>query len=127
MSLPKLLCGSMAIIAALQQHDRVGLAACWNKPVPAKHALPGRTQGGTVFELTDATGRVFVMQSYSQQNDAVLAEADLANLGTRIKPPEGWVFGSRTLEDTLRVLAPNGDAVVIQDDLNNTYQLIASE
>ncbi len=83
-------------------------------------------KGGTVFELTDATGRVFVMQSYSQQNDAALGEADLANLGTRIKPPEGWVFGSRTLGDTLRVLAPNGDAVVIQDDLNNTYQLIAS-
>lgn len=83
-------------------------------------------KGGTVFELTDPTGRVFVMQSYSQQDDPALTEADLASLSTRLKPPEGWVFGSRTLEDTLRVLAPNGDAVVIQDDLNNTYQLIAS-
>ena len=81
--------------------------------------------GQQVYELTDDTGRAFVMQSYSQQNDTALTEDALPQLGERIQPPAGWTFSSRTLNDTLRVLAPNNEAVVVQDPLGNTYQLIA--
>ena len=81
--------------------------------------------GTDVYELTDPSGHVYVMQSYSAQGDAQLTIADLPGLGSRIKPPAGWTYGSRKLGSVLRVLTPGGEAVVIQDDLSNTYQLVA--
>jgi hypothetical protein len=81
--------------------------------------------GQEVYQLTDGLGRVFIMQSYSQQSDPGLTEDALAQPGASIFPPPGWTFTSRTLDDTLRVLAPNNEAVVVQDPLGNTYQLIA--
>ncbi len=81
--------------------------------------------GTEVYELTDPSGHVYVMQSYSAQGDAQLTIADLPGLASRIKPPAGWKYGSRKLGSGLRVLTPGGEAVVIQDDLSNTYQLIA--
>ena len=84
-------------------------------------------KGPEIFELVSADGKVYVMQSYSQQNDASLTEADLPDLGSRLTLPAGWTFRARMLESTLRVLAPGGDAVVIQDDLSNTYQLVEAD
>ena len=80
--------------------------------------------GSEVYEIVDTTGRVFIMQSYSQQSDPALTEADLAALGSRLTLPDGWTFRTRILEDKLAVLTPSEDATVIQDDLSNTYQLI---
>jgi hypothetical protein len=84
-------------------------------------------EGAEVFEVTDPAGRVFIMQSYSQQNDPTLTEAKLAEIGAKISLPDGWTFASRTLEEKLRVLARNAEAVVVQDGLGNTYQLIEVE
>jgi hypothetical protein len=82
-------------------------------------------KGDLVYELTDPAGRTFVMQSYSQQSDPTLTQDTLAQLGARIDVPTGWSFAVRTLDETLHVLAPNSEAVVVQDELSNTYQLIA--
>ena len=38
--------------------------------------------GQTVYELTDPEGTTYVMQTWSQQKDPTLAEADLADLGS---------------------------------------------
>jgi hypothetical protein len=80
--------------------------------------------GTEVYELTDPGGKVYVMQSYSEQGDAHLSAADLPGLASRITPPAGWTYKPRTLGSTLRALTPGGEATVIQDDLADTYQLI---
>lgn len=82
--------------------------------------------GSQVYEIVDGTGRVFIMQSYSQQSDAALAEAALATLGERLKLPQGWTYRARILDEELDVLTPGDTATVIQDDFSNTYQLIES-
>jgi hypothetical protein len=83
------------------------------------------SKGAEVYELTAADGKVYVMQSYSQQSDASLSEGDLPGLAGRLTLPAGWTFRTRKLDSTLRVLTPGSEAVVLQDDLSNTYQLIA--
>lgn len=99
--------------------------AQYTERVVARETVFEFAAGQEVYELSDPTGRVFVMQSYSQQTDAALTDADLPGLASRITPPDGWTYSVRTLDETLRVLAPNNEAVVVQDDLSNTYQLIA--
>ena len=77
--------------------------------------------GKPVYELVSPKGQVYVMQSYSQIADPSLAYADLAALGSRLKPPKGWQYRSRTL--TADLVAPaRGEAHIIQDELQNTYQ-----
>ncbi len=82
-------------------------------------------KGAEIYELTAVDGRVFVMQSYSQQSNASLTEADLQGLASRLTLPAGWTFRARKLDSTLRVITPAGQAVVIQDDFSDTYQLVA--
>ena len=84
------------------------------------------SEGAEVYELVDPAGRAFVMQSYSTQREPTLTEADLASLGTRITPPEGWTYRARVLDAVLRVEGPSIEATVIQDDLGNTYSLVES-
>lgn len=78
--------------------------------------------GTEIYELTDPDGNVYVMQSYSQILDRSLDATDLPTLGDRLALPNGWSYGSRTLDEPLQVaLAPEG-AYVVQDDLRNAYQ-----
>lgn len=84
------------------------------------------SEGAEVYELITADGKVYVMQSYSQQANASLTEADLPGLGSRLTPPAGWTYRARTLDSTLRVLTHGAEATVLQDDLSNTYQLVES-
>lgn len=84
------------------------------------------SEGAEVYELITADGKVYVMQSYSQQGNASLTEADLPGLGSRLTPPAGWTYRVRTLDSTLRVLTHGAEAAVLQDDLSNTYQLVES-
>ncbi len=78
--------------------------------------------GAPVYELVDPTGRVFDMQSYSVQKVAQSADT-LATLGARLTLPAGWSFRTRTLGAPLEVTAVAGVATIVQDDLENTYQL----
>jgi hypothetical protein len=79
-------------------------------------------RGRTVFELVAPGGDVYVMQSYSQIKDPSLRLASLGSLGKRLKPPLGWRYRTRKLTHPL-VLTAHGKATVLQDDLQNTYQL----
>lgn len=76
--------------------------------------------GKTVFELVDATGHVYTMQSYSTQKVAQ-TEATLGSLGGALKLPAGWTFRTRTLDADLVVQAANKQATVVQDENENTY------
>ena len=81
--------------------------------------------GTTVYELTAPDGAVYVMQSYSQKIDPTLRADGLASLGDRLTLPAGWTFSSRVLDAELEVRDVDGIAVVVQDDFENTYQLVA--
>lgn len=78
--------------------------------------------GKVVHELVDPAARVFVMQSYSLEQ-AALSEAELGGLGERLALPAGWSYRTRELAEELRVTAVGGVATVVQDELENTYQL----
>ena len=77
--------------------------------------------GRTVYELTAPDGTTYVMQTWSQQKDPTLAEADLADLGSRLQLPPGWTYRSRTLDAPLEVVTTTTNAKVLQDDLGNSY------
>jgi hypothetical protein len=74
-----------------------------------------------VFELTDPSGNVYVMQSYSQQVDPNLKMSDLPSLGSHLELPAGWTYKTEILQETL-ALNSNGLTTVVQDELEDTYQ-----
>lgn len=81
----------------------------------------GFEPGRTVYELVDPDGDVFVMQAYCVAADPDLDELALAGLGDRLALPDGWRFVVRTLDVPLAVGSTDEDAVVVQDELQNTY------
>jgi hypothetical protein len=82
--------------------------------------------GRTVYELTDAAGTKYVMQSWSQQIEPTLVEADLATLGSRLHLPAGWSYAARELTAPLRVVTTSTTAKVLQDELKNSYSMETS-
>jgi hypothetical protein len=79
-------------------------------------------RGRTVFELVAPGGDTYVMQSYAQIKDPKLTIGKLGSLGRRLTLPPGWRYRSRKLRRAL-VLSANGKATILQDELQNTYQL----
>jgi hypothetical protein len=75
----------------------------------------------TVFELVAPGGDVYVMQSYARIRDPELRLADLRRLGRRLRLPDGWRYRARRLREPL-VLTARGEATIVQDELQNTYQ-----
>jgi hypothetical protein len=55
--------------------------------------------------------------------DPSLTLADLPGLDARLMLPAGWTYAVRKLDAPL-LLKVNGEAFVIQDDLNNSYQRV---
>jgi len=76
-----------------------------------------------IYKLINPEGEVYVMQSYTTLVDPNLTIDDLENLGQVLDLPDGWRFESEVLEEELE-LTSLGDAVVIQDELENSYQKI---
>ena len=82
--------------------------------------------GEQVYELIDADGRRWVMQTWSQVADANLSRADLAGLAGRLTLPPGWAYQARVLTSPLRVDTTAEVARVLQDDLTNSYSLYSN-
>jgi hypothetical protein len=78
-----------------------------------------------IYELVAPGGDVYVMQAYSQIKDRSLSIGKLRSLGRRLDLPQGWRYRSRVLRRPLAVGA-NGQATIVQDELQNTYQLAAT-
>jgi hypothetical protein len=78
--------------------------------------------GSAVYELTDADGNIYDMQSYTTK-ELPQTEASLANLGDVLEVPTGWSFNSRVLDAQLDVAAVAGEAHITQDENDNTYQM----
>ncbi|MDE1569995.1 hypothetical protein [Aquabacter sediminis] len=80
--------------------------------------------GKPTFQLTAPGGAVYVMQSYSRMKEPGLTYAALPDLGKRLELPKGWTYATVVLTADL-ALGADGVAVVVQDDLGNTYQRVA--
>lgn len=83
--------------------------------------------GQEVFILSDPEGNHFIMQSYSHVIDNTLTLQSLPNLlsdGKIELPNKRWSYSSKTLTEPLEVSTDFGLTRVIQDDLENTYQII---
>lgn len=78
--------------------------------------------GTEIYELADLDGNTYVMQSYALIQDPDLTAADLASLGDRLDLPEGWSYTAQTLEQDLQLRLAADGAIVVQDELENTYQ-----
>lgn len=61
------------------------------------------------------------MQTFAEIVDKDLTMDELAGLGARLDLPRGWTYASRVLEEEMRLTA-SGEAHLIQDDLQNSYQ-----
>lgn len=77
--------------------------------------------GKPVFELLDPKGNIFIMQSYSLEK-MLQTQEDLLHLGSKLKLPKDWHFRTRVLDQDYLLTPVNQQAVVLQDDLANTYQ-----
>jgi hypothetical protein len=77
--------------------------------------------GARVYELHTPEGANYVMQTYSVQIDPTLTEAQLTDLGGRLKLPEGWTYTSQILDAPLKVQTATTAAHVLQDELGNSY------
>jgi hypothetical protein len=80
-------------------------------------------RGRLVYELVAPGGDIYVMQSYSQIRDRSMSIGKLRSLGRRLDPPPGWRYRARRLRHGLSVAATGGRATIVQDELQNTYQL----
>jgi hypothetical protein len=81
--------------------------------------------GKPVFIIGAPSGARYAMQAYSQIVDKSLSYADLANLGERLKLPPKWRYFVMTPDKDLLV-GTKGKAIVVQDELQNTYQKLDS-
>jgi hypothetical protein len=89
-----------------------------------RHTVFTFDAGEEVYELQDPAFRRWVMQTWSQSVDPNLSRADLRQLGDRLNLPDGWTYQARVLESPLRIDTATRAALVLQDDLANSYSLI---
>ncbi len=82
--------------------------------------------GKPVYELIDPKGNVYVMQSYSVEK-AKQTPRSLSQLGPKLKLPKGWIYRTGVLNKTTYLKTQDKKAIVIQDDLLNTYQLASHD
>lgn len=78
-------------------------------------------KGNTIYELISPRGTHYVMQSYSQQVNPHLCEADLINLRKQLSLPKGWSYEVHLLNEDL-IMQTSGIAYLLQDNLKNSYQ-----
>jgi hypothetical protein len=79
-------------------------------------------RGRRIYELVAPGGDVYVMQAYAQIKDPNLSIGKLRSLGRGLELPAGWRYRSRVLRRPLSIGA-GGHATIVQDELQNTYQL----
>jgi haloalkane dehalogenase len=116
----------MHVVAKLE----IPFSARFSKPKPYTIHTIDRTTTYTfkadepIFELIASDSRTFVMQAYALIVDPNLTYDQMAGIGGRLKLPDGWQYRSRVLDSDL-VMSTTGKAEIIQDDLDDTYQLMA--
>lgn len=82
--------------------------------------------GKPVHSLLAPDGRTYVMQTYAHIVDDGQTLDSLPTLGERLRLPEGWRFRVHVPELDVHVRTVDGEAHVVQDELENTYMLAAN-
>ena len=78
--------------------------------------------GTPVFQLTNPEGDIYTMQSYSLEMNPDVTIEDLPYINDQLfSMPEDWIYSSTILDKELR-LSSNGKAIILMDELGNTYQ-----
>lgn len=80
-------------------------------------------KGEQIYLLIDTDGNEYIMQPYSLIIDASMGQSRLSNLEEKLNLPAGWGYETKVLDSEFRVPA-NGEAIVLMDNLSNTYQKI---
>lgn len=83
------------------------------------------SSGKPVHALLAPGDRTYVLQAYSHTVDDSQTMDSLATLGQRLQLPQGWRYRVHIPADDLVVRTVAGDAHVVQDELENTYMLLA--
>lgn len=136
---PRLSCLDWSEIMAGKERDFMGLKARWvmwldvPKEIAAHESVAykaitgkrdtqlGINAGSPVFLLDDPDGNTYCMKSASLIADPNQTYESLAGLGGRLKPPPGWRFRTRVLDQDLVLTPDNGAVIITQDELGNTY------
>lgn len=82
--------------------------------------------GSRVYELIAPDGTVYVMQSFAL-TPGIQSERDLEHLNKYLKLPRGWQLKTGVLQKPHDLPAIQSKAIVIQDNLKNTYQRAAQD
>ena len=80
--------------------------------------------GSPAFLLDDPEGNSWCMKSASLIVDPNQTFESLKDLGSRLKPAEGWSFRTVVLDRDLVLTPDDGDALITQDELANTYDRV---
>ena len=89
----------------------------------ARKSAFGINKGTKVFILDDPQGNTWVMKSYSLVLDPTMNRDKVPDMLARLKLPEGWKYRVVELDRDLVLLPECGIATIVQDDLDNTYDL----
>jgi hypothetical protein len=84
----------------------------------------GINRGSRAYILDDPQGNSWVMKSAGLIKDPNQKFEDLKDLGSRLKLPPGWTFRSPILEQDLVFMTDNGNTMITQDELGNTYDRV---
>jgi len=98
-------------------------STAYNSTTVARKSQMGFDKGKTIFILDDPEGNPWVMHAYSLIVDPNLKYDSLKDLGSRLKLPPGWKFRVKVLDQDLTIRAVDGIAHILQDDLQDTYDL----
>jgi hypothetical protein len=81
-------------------------------------------QGSNAYFLHN-NGSTYIMQSFAQIINPKLKEEGLKTLANSLKLPNGWTYEAKRLDETIILeTKEGGEAYIIQDDFQNSYQKI---
>jgi hypothetical protein len=89
----------------------------------ARKSAFGINKGTKAFILDDPKGNTWVMKSYSLVLDPTLNRGKVPAMLGQLKLPEAWKYRVKQLDRDLVLIPESGIATIVQDDLDNTYDL----
>jgi len=104
-------------------HEKLIAAYAFKPNIIQRDSTMWFLEGKPAFLLDDPKGNTWIMQAWADIVDPNLTYDDLSTLGKTqtLTLPKGWTYRVATLPKTLELVAPDGKAIVTQDNLQNTY------
>lgn len=99
-------------------------STAYKKIYGKRNTQMGINAGTRVYLLDDPEGNTYCMKSAGLIIDPDLKYEDLVHLGKRLKPAPGWSWRTAILEKDLVLTPDNGNVIITQDELGNTYDRV---